>query len=234
MANCINCAAPLSKDSLTCPYCGTRNEVDLKGMSTVVEHPESDRICPRCNIPLQTIDLKIEGKFLIEKCDKCMGMFFDPGELEALMDKSVSNVYHIDHKQLQNLQQVKRHQEYGVTYIKCPVCSKLMHRKNFGSMSGVIIDTCKNDGIWLDGGELRQLMEWMKAGGQMLHQKKETEMKDLQQKSQQRKTMEIPLPGPVGGPHGYGDSSYVDGSYEMDLDLGRTIGKVVSRIFRLI
>ena len=114
-----------------------------------------------------------------------MGLFFDPGELEALLEKSVSHVYDVDHSRIEELHRLKRHQDYPVTYIKCPVCRKLMNRINFGSRSGVIIDKCRNHGVWLDGGELRHLLEWTKAGGQIHHERKQLEMEKL--KLQQEK-----------------------------------------------
>jgi Zn-finger nucleic acid-binding protein len=182
MANCINCGAALPAHSVECMYCKTRQDVDLHLIHqyTVVT-PETERICPRCNKPMQTVDIKVGEKFLIERCLSCMGLFFDPGELEALIDKSVSNVYCIDYAQLQVLKQSKRSQDYPVTYIKCPVCQKLMNRINYGAQSGVIVDTCKNHGVWLDGGELRQLMEWTKAGGRLYQQEKEKEVQKIKE-----------------------------------------------------
>ena len=189
MSNCINCGAGLPAGTIVCKYCKTRQDVDLKGVHrhTVVA-PEGDRICPRCDVKMETIDLKIEGKFLIERCQSCMGMFFDPGELEAILQKSVSNVFHIDYMQLKALKNAKRHEDFPVVYIKCPVCRKLMHRVNFGAQSGVIIDNCKQDGIWLDGGELRQLMEWTKAGGKLHHQTQEIELQRLKKVEQQNRS----------------------------------------------
>jgi len=134
---------------------------------------------------MPTIDLKIGEKFLIERCPNCLGLFFDPGELETLLEKSVSHVYDIDYSRLQELSRLKRHQDYPVTYIKCPVCKKLMNRINFGAQSGVILDKCRYHGVWLDGGELRQLLEWTKAGGQIQHEKKQLEMEKI--KLQQEK-----------------------------------------------
>lgn len=32
------------------------------------------------------------------------------------------------------------------------------------------MDRCRHHGVWLDGGELRRLLEWKKAGGQLLHE----------------------------------------------------------------
>lgn len=97
MANCSNCSAPLPSGSIRCEYCGSRNDIDLKGINYyTTNEPESERICPRCNVRLKTIDLKVEGKFLVERCDECLGLFFDPGELEALLQATVTNVFAID------------------------------------------------------------------------------------------------------------------------------------------
>jgi Zn-finger nucleic acid-binding protein len=200
MSNCKNCGAPMPPDSLVCPYCKTRFDVDLKGVHRyTVEQPESERICPRCNKPLQTIDLKIGEKFLIERCPLCLGLFFDPGELEVVLGQSVSHVYEIDYNRLQELTQLKRHQDYSVTYIKCPVCQKLMNRINYGAQSGVIVDKCRYHGIWLDGGELKQLLEWTKAGGQIHNERKQLEMERLKLK-EERENLRFKQLGAQGGP----------------------------------
>ncbi len=191
MSNCINCGAPLPPDSIVCPYCKTRNDVDLKGLyKHRVELVESERICPRCEKPLQTIDIKLEGKFLVDRCSECLGLFFDPNELEILLDKSVSRVFQVDFRQLENINKIRRCQDYPVAYIKCPLCRKLMNRINFGTQSGVIVDTCKEHGVWLDGGELRQLLEWMKAGGKILHQQNQLEIERKKRLEAERKLRE--------------------------------------------
>ncbi len=187
MPNCKNCSAPLPPNTLVCAYCGTRNDIDLRGIHQyTVEKPVSERICPRCETPLRTIDLRIGEAFLIEQCESCMGMFFDPGEVEALLDKSVSNVYQIDFSQIKLINKQKRHDEYPVGYIKCPVCRKFMNRVNFGHRSGVIVDRCRDHGVWLDGGELRHLMEWTKAGGQLLHQRARTRADEAEERRRRR------------------------------------------------
>lgn len=50
----------------------------------------------------------------------------------------------------------------------------MMNRVNFGQRSAVVVDRCLHHGIWLDSGELIHLMEWKKAGGQILHQQTES------------------------------------------------------------
>ncbi len=179
MANCSNCGAPLPKNTSFCTYCKTKNDVDLRGLGDyVVDKPDSKRFCPRCEIPLQTLKVNSKEKLYIEQCKKCFGFFFDLGELEYLVSESVTNVFEIDHKRLGNIVG-NCNSDYGVKYIKCPVCDKYMNRVNFGARSGVIIDKCKDHGIWLDGGELKQIMEWTKAGGKLFDNEKKNEAKKI-------------------------------------------------------
>src|SRR5262249_7438133 len=51
------------------------------------------------------------------------------------------------------------------SYVPCPVCASLMNRKNFGEMSGVIVDVCKKHGTWFDLGELPCVLAFVAAGG---------------------------------------------------------------------
>jgi Zn-finger nucleic acid-binding protein len=171
MASCSTCGAPLRPHRGTCDYCGAHNDVDLRGVHEfTVNRPESNRVCPDCDVPLETLDLQVEGNFYIERCPACLGLFFDPGELEALIDKSVSNVFRIDRLRIDALVREESEKERRIVYRKCPVCRELMHRIGFGHRSGVILDQCKTHGFWLDSGELKRLMDWKKAGGQLLHE----------------------------------------------------------------
>ncbi|MBF0389070.1 MAG: zf-TFIIB domain-containing protein [Desulfamplus sp.] len=192
MAKCINCAAPLPSNSVECQYCGSRNDTDLRGLHDfTTEEPDSQRICPKCNISLQTIDLKVDGKFLIERCEQCFGLFFDTGELEALLELSVKHVYDINMKKLDNINMAMTPKDATkVVYIKCPVCSNFMNRVSFGAKSGVIIDKCKEHGVWLNAGELRHLFEWKKAGGKLLHEQREAEKREMEKKEQKRREEE--------------------------------------------
>jgi Zn-finger nucleic acid-binding protein len=228
MANCVNCSAPLPADAITCAYFGSRNDVDLKGVhayTTAV--PLSQRTCPRCSLPLKTVDLKLDGTFYIERCDTCLGLFFDPGELETLLDKSVRNVHTIDRGRLNALTAVRRSDDYGVSYIKCPECGTLMNRTTLGAKSGVIVDRCKQHGIWLDGGELRQLLEWTKAGGKLLEQQRREERQKEEADRQKLQAMGTAPPGRLGEAAADEDpfGSILRGSEEPDL-LG-TLVKVV-------
>jgi Zn-finger nucleic acid-binding protein len=229
MANCKNCGAALTGTLLVCSYCNTRQDVDLSVVHRfTVEKPQSERLCPRCHIFLQTIDLQLEEKFLIERCERCLGLFFDPGELEAFFEKTVTNVHAIDRQRLDEVQNVKRSRDYPVTYIDCPVCRKLMNRINFASRSGVIADQCRDHGLWLDGGELRQILEWVKAGGKLMQKQKELELAKLEleqeKKNLQFKTIDQAFDH--SRPESYRESE------DFELRLLPLLDRLLKRIFR--
>jgi len=187
MPTCTTCSAPLPAKSSVCEYCGNRNDVDLQGIHqyTVVQ-PETPRACPRCQEDMQTLDLGLEEKFLIERCEKCLGLFFDNGELSALLDGTVKNVFQIDYQRLNKISQELATVDRNVSYAKCPVCEQLMNRVSYGKKSGVVVDRCVNHGIWLDGGELRILLEWRKAGGQLFHEKVMADKRKDQEKKKKK------------------------------------------------
>ena len=220
MANCSNCSAPLPQNSISCEYCGSRNDVDLTGINYYTTNEnDSVRTCPRCDISLRTIDLQLNGTFLIDRCEECLGIFFDLGELEALLEASVKNVFAINNRQLDNLSAV-RPGDYTIAYIKCPVCSKLMNRVNFGIKSGVIVDRCRDHGVWLDGGELRHLLEWMKAGGNILQQERQEQLKRTEERELERK-----LRRELGG------SNVEESSFDL---FGSTLKKSDPDIFEIV
>ncbi len=227
MANCKNCGAVLTGTLLVCEYCKTRQDVDLSVVHRyTVEEPRSERICPRCHIPLQTIDLQLKGKFLIERCPHCLGLFFDPGELEALLEKAVTNVHAVDPQRLNEVQRVKRRDGYPVTYIDCPVCRRLMNRVNFGSRSGVIADQCREHGMWLDGGELRQILEWTKAGGNLVRRESELEMARLELEQEKKKLQFARID------RAFFQTRPEPERTDLELNLLPMIGRLLQKIFR--
>jgi len=100
-----------------------------------------------------------------------------------------------------------------------------MHRVNFGAKSGVVVDRCKNHGVWLDGGELRHLFEWMKLGGKLLEQERqEQRRKEREQleKEQRRKLK------------GYDDESSAFGSFSEPLrQSDPDLFSIILKAFRL-
>jgi len=165
MPNCSNCSAPLPKSGIICKYCGTRNDIDLKSAEKITDsNKEMIHLCPLCHTQMQTIDVGENEAFHIERCSSCYGIFFDNDELESMIENSVKGSRNIDLMKLAKLSEHPRHIDIMV-YRKCPVCQETMNRKNFMSKSGVITDVCAKHGVWLDSGELRHILEWVKTGG---------------------------------------------------------------------
>ena len=192
MARCKSCSAPLQANTNRCTYCGVRNDVDLHAKHDFAVHTQvSERICPHCEKPMQTIQIQLDKPLDVERCSDCFGLFFDLGEMEALLDHSVSHVTEINLAHIENINTDRYHSKPIVKYVKCPVCQAFMRRTNFAQKSGVVVDTCRQHGIWLDSGEMTHLMEWKKAGGQLLDEKnKGSEKKTAKVKTYQSQSIE--------------------------------------------
>jgi len=186
--DCLNCAAPLPPKSNICRYCGTLNDTDLRGTGrTPAGGGSSERRCPHCRAPMELLGLRTDGTMAVERCRECMGIFFDPGELEELMDASVDNVKEVDRERLDTLIDEEVDTDRPVIYVPCPDCGQLMNRKNYGTRAGVIVDICKEHGVWLDGGELGSLLKWLRAGGALHHDRQSAEQERLAQRAERQK-----------------------------------------------
>ena len=188
--NCTSCGAPLSADSIVCPFCKTANDLDLRSARRKPRADrQSDRPCPRCKENMPTIDIGREESLLIERCEECLGLFFDPGELEHIAEKDVRAGTVADRDRLQQIveEETPTDDIKGIRYVPCPDCRKLMNRTCYGARSGVIVDTCKEHGVWLDGGELRRILHWLHAGGRVHHAKLDAEDKRLKERRENLK-----------------------------------------------
>lgn len=184
MAKCSSCSAPLPVNTQRCSYCGVRNDIDLHGKQAYqVLDKHSPHICPECRTRLQRINLNLQPSLQIERCATCYGLFFDSGDVESLLDRAISSVYSTNPGLLDSINQDRFQSDRPVKYQPCPVCQILMNRVVFGHRSGVVIDQCKSHGVWLDAGEISHLLEWKKAGGQLLDQKKQTELQSKKRRS---------------------------------------------------
>ncbi len=160
MATCEFCSAPLPKNSNICLYCNERNDIDLRGEKQRVNlRPNERRDCPVCNIPLTTVNVGVKTALFIESCESCYGLFFDNLELEELIKSRVKPSSNINYKKILDLNNNPRYVDI-VTYRHCPVCKGVMNRVNYDKRSGVIMDVCKQHGIWLDPGELTHILEY--------------------------------------------------------------------------
>jgi Zn-finger nucleic acid-binding protein len=138
---------------------------------------------------MPSLDIGVaKAPFLIERCATCHGIFFDRGELEALLEREVQNVPSIDHPRLNELIEGNPSPiDAKVQYWKCPVCQVLMNRASYGQRSGVVAHSCRNHGVWLEAGSLQRLLQWRKAGGELLNAQVKREEREFQAKNDARK-----------------------------------------------
>jgi Zn-finger nucleic acid-binding protein len=172
---CDNCGGKLEGLMAFCPYCGVSQNIDLRKINFRDIDTRNPMPCPSCKTYLGAIEITVDGKPVrIERCESCQGLFFNPGELELLLDMQSHEIVWLD---VQQLEVVTRgiSNEGDVVYRKCPLCAERMSPHNFGGKSGVLLDRCGTHGFWLDGGEFRKLAEWWRAGGRLIYQNNESE-----------------------------------------------------------
>jgi Zn-finger nucleic acid-binding protein len=113
--------------------------------------------CPRCGAQLEP---QKKDNFEIDVCPGCGGLWLDQGEFDVLTAEST--VYR--EEKLETLYSRPSLPD-RIEYIPCVRCGKLMVRKNYGRISGVIIDECGRHGIWLDKGEIEKIRHFILDGG---------------------------------------------------------------------
>jgi len=165
---CSNCGGRLEGDLTICPYCETRQDVDLAQIHYRNLGPEENLPCPECDGGLEVIEFETASSIQIDRCRSCFGLFFDPGELETLLEAMVGKAFWIDRERITQIAENFGHKTRQ-GYRRCPVCQESMNKVNFGHQSAVLVDQCKGHGFWLQGGELRQIMEWWHAGGRLVY-----------------------------------------------------------------
>jgi Zn-finger nucleic acid-binding protein len=106
-----------------------------------------------------------------------------------------------------------------VRYRPCPACGKFMNRTNYARISGVILDVCREDGLWFDRDELRKVVLFLEDGGLERATRRERE-------AAPSTTPGVPLDllGDLGGARGKTGSSSIAGLLaEVVLDAARLL-----------
>ena len=136
-----------------CARCGAE-------ATRAVLEDDTPLLCPRCKDALQPLLL---GATSVRECAACGGVWVDPQTLQTLCD--VREVHAGVVSALAARVPANSALPDTVRYVPCPRCQKLMNRVNFSKSSGVIMDVCKTDGVWLDRGELQRVVGFVESGG---------------------------------------------------------------------
>ena len=111
--------------------------------------------CPVCNVELEkAIFQNVEVDF----CPICLGMFFEKEELRVAKDEKDNNLVWLDI----DLWKDKRKFKISKANLLCPVCQLPLYTVFYGD-SKIEVDICSIcQGVWLDRGEFRKIIEYLK------------------------------------------------------------------------
>lgn len=180
--------------------------------------------CPSCREPMTIWQLDSGYRAIerwVQACDRCGGAWVDRSTLAEL----VRNAAAIAEARGSSEPIPRRPVEDPVVYRGCPSCSSMMHRRNFGRISGVVVDECRTCGTWFDAGELEAVLDFVRAGGLALageYERRETEREAA------RKAKPKPTSIDAREPRFGGEL----GSFELEVDLLVSFGRWVARWVR--
>jgi Zn-finger nucleic acid-binding protein len=168
---CPHCLARVSDGARFCHHCGIGLVPEL------VAGANTKLLCPACQDGhiLASRRLGTEQVTVLE-CGRCAGFWMGREAFRELVERSrkealpVGTVPDTPQHEASKFAMpagsvVAEHPKQGSFYRSCVVCGKLTNRLNYGHASGVIIDVCRDHGIWFDADELARILAWLRAGG---------------------------------------------------------------------
>jgi Zn-finger nucleic acid-binding protein len=185
--NCPNCGGAVMSDRTECQYCRSRlktvgcaaclglmflgakfcTHCGARAAAAVVIDEKNTGDCPRCKTGLQVLQI---DSMTIRECSKCGGFWSEVDTFEAIcanQEKQEAVLGFIGSDAHPHAHPA------AISYVPCPDCGQLMNRSNFARSSGVIIDLCKQHGVWFDADELPKIIEFINKGGLAKQREKE-------------------------------------------------------------
>lgn len=113
-------------------------------------------LCPCCKIGLKEAVFYNVG---INYCPRCLGIFFEEEELRWAKDERDKNLNWLDIDLWKNKRKFKISRNQKL----CPTCRLPLYEVNYGD-SKIKVDLCNLcQGIWLDRGEFKKIIEYLKG-----------------------------------------------------------------------
>ncbi len=192
-ARCGHCLAWNLASSRHCGSCGDALDD--------VERRVESLPCPRC--APQTLRAVRYRDLVGDECVRCGGIFLAASFLDRLVERR-------DHAAGLRLALPERPRPAlePVQYVRCPGCTQLMNRRQFGAISGVIVDTCRTHGVWFDGGELHAVLAFIARGGLSDARTKEMRALEVARAEVASKRAEQEREALRREPRGYGDAAF--------------------------
>ncbi len=226
VVRCSACGAPREKGVAACGFCGadfTLHERDLHTLCPGCMARVSDRArychhcatpllpqplgpvtrhgCPACGEAAPLTSRSLGGQQVpILECQRCAGLWLGRAAFAVLLDRARHDGAIRDDREAPR--PAPRQSQSGPLYRPCPECGALMHRRNYGRRSGVIVDNCNAHGLWFDARELDDLLAWARRGGEAATARRQAEERgqlDRQQRLHEEIRAETGAPGEDAG-----------------------------------
>jgi Zn-finger nucleic acid-binding protein/RNA polymerase subunit RPABC4/transcription elongation factor Spt4 len=176
---CPKCFGMVPVSARNCPHCGTAIATE--------EHGPSGLGCPECRQPLSRTTV---GDVALSQCARCGGVWLHRELFERIAQDREERGEVLG--TLPGGGPRGAVAAEAIHYRPCPECGRLMNRTNYGRISGVILDTCKEHGLWFDQDELRRVLEFIEKGG--LDKAREKQIQELEDRKRLAAASQ-PLPG---------------------------------------
>ena len=172
--HCLYCGGPLSDEHpacsvcgavarfVACAKCGAKNPAGAEtctcGATLASEATASaSPPCPRCADRVLVLRRLSDEKATALQCENCHGCFIRVRDWSLVVDDSASG-HPIDTKDFVPPESGQLSAEKLIATTHCPACRKPMDRFHFGVQSPAVVDVCDAHGMWLDAGELAQVV----------------------------------------------------------------------------
>jgi Zn-finger nucleic acid-binding protein len=206
---CTRCGTLYPADAAKCPRCPTF-DTDPRGGK-----------CPRCAGDLEPISI---GGVTVDRCRACRGHWFDGDEIEHALDVTTKGVSREEGAAMRAALPEWRQPLEEIRYLACVRCGERMARRQVAPRAGVIVDVCRNHGVWFDGGEMEQFAAFAKAGGLEVLRLDGIAAAEMRRKAAQARTHADDVW--VSRPTGPYDESF------LTVDVTRAVGRLFRHLFR--
>lgn len=236
VVRCSSCGAPRQQNGMACSHCGSDFTLHERDLNTICPgcfarisnrakfchhcglalRPEAlagektDLTCPICGKMSRLCSRQI-GEVALMECGRCAGFWLGANILEHLVKKTSTDSLIKDFQLQSSPRRTLKFSalsQRGPMYRKCPVCDKLMSRRNFAHRSGVIIDICKKHGVWFDADELPRILAWVRVGGKTESDRRTTDEADHKKRLDSIAKTAASQREARRYSHGYGGSSF--------------------------
>jgi Zn-finger nucleic acid-binding protein len=183
---CPSCFGMVPVHAAHCPHCGAEVRHEVAQADAALH-------CPGCHKPLAATT--VAGSTL-DQCLACGGVWLRQETFEHLAadkDERAQVMGSLPREDARTGAQGNLGDLAGVRYRPCAQCGTLMNRFNYAHISGVVLDACKQHGVWFDRDELRQVLAFIERGG--LEQDRARELRQLDERRREAATPLNDLPG---------------------------------------